>query len=33
MLMNAGETEKLFEYIELKKEKGLYKWWAEYMES
>ncbi len=33
MLMTAGEMQLLEEYIESKKEKELYIWWAQYQES
>jgi hypothetical protein len=33
MLLECGDLERLEEYVELKKDKQLYKWWANYLES
>jgi hypothetical protein len=33
MFLEAGEIERLEDYVEKKKDKGLYKWWANYLES
>lgn len=33
MFFEFGELEKLEDYVESKKDKALYKWWANYLES
>lgn len=33
MYLEVGELEKLEDYVEQKKDKVLYKWWANYLES
>jgi intraflagellar transport protein 140 len=33
MYLEAGELERLEDYVEQKRDKGLYRWWANYLES
>lgn len=33
MYLEANELERLEDYVETKKDKALYKWWANYLES